>query len=185
MKIKIRQNKKAGEFTVNFIDSYVMRPYRFGILKGLTEGKRDVTLVIDTNQCIIGEPVEKLESYLKQSGNRYKINGIGAYGTKFFGVNINFQPKKKIGEKLIIFDIDSERFSQELFNMVDNYDIGIGINRKKPFEETCEVLMQSVNAVLFNNSFFEESIYDSVLCSSLRSSSDIKKAEAIINEMGV
>lgn len=181
MKIKIRNSKTTGETFVQYGDRFNIKKYRFKLLRNIIKGSALVTLVVDTNQKLGEATIEGAEEYLKQSGIKYSAFPARQNSMKFFGFDIQ---RKTINQKIFVLEISGEEFSSELYDVfLKDYDVAIGFDRLKPFEEICDILKIDISAALFDREFFRESIYDSVVCGSLRSSADIRPyVEAAINE---
>jgi hypothetical protein len=178
MKVKIKKDRHTGETHIEYYNIADKASYRFDTLKNIINGRPDITIMVDTNQHTYNLPVDEVERVLEQSNIEYAKMPTETNKTSFFGLSIDlrFKNKKKTKEYLIILHISSEHFTRELFDsFLNHYDFAVGIGSKKPFDETCENLRADASEVLFNPSYFEESIYDSVLCTCLRCSFDIDK----------
>jgi hypothetical protein len=178
MKVKIRKVKHTGETHVEYYNVANKASYRYEMLSRIIRGKPDITIVADTNQRINDLPVDEAESLFKQLNIKYAVMPTEVNKTRYFGlpVDLVFKNKQKTKEYIIALHISPEQFTRELFeSFLQNYDFAIGIESKKPFEEVCESLRMDAGEVLFNRSFFEESLYDSILCSSMRCSFDAEK----------
>lgn len=174
MKIKIRKDKITEEMNVEYFKVPDKAIFRYKFIKNLVGQENDVTLIVDTNQCSNPMISASFGDALKQSGIDYSMFPIEADKTKFFGLSIDISHKKK-EEKLFTFNIDPEQFTQMFFkSCIENFDIGIGIGRKEAFSDIFKHQNPNVDNILFNDAFFEKSIYDSILCSSIRSSFDIE-----------
>jgi hypothetical protein len=174
MKIKRRFGKPAGEMFVEYDNNFEVKTRRYKLLKKIIENEPCVTLIVDTNQRTGAQSIEPAEQYLQQAEIKYMFMPVKSNPGKFFG--FGFQLKKTgSNEKMLIMEISGEQFTEELYLLLEHYDIGIGIGMQKNLDETYDQLRVSEESVLFNPLFFKESIYDSVVCSSLRSTMDIKK----------
>ena len=183
--MKVKKNKKTGELIVFYDGGLASGENRLRILSAIAWRGGDVTVIVDTNQRIGAKSADEIEKYLNEAGIRYKSVAVCANKSKLFGM-IETSPRgKKANERLIIIDLEKGRFGEELFGLIKNYDIAFGLGRAMPFEQTCDAIIQDISGVLFNKTYFEESVYDSVVCSSLRCSSGIKGIEGILDEMGL
>ncbi len=184
MKVKVSRDKKTGETFVKYSAGFNIEKHRYILLKKIIESGPDVTLVIDTNQKAWEGDLQQEGDFLEKSGIKYSAFPAKQNNIKFFGFEV---PRKKLNQKMIIMEPRSGQFSRELYDIcLKRYDIAVGIGRLKSFEETCEMLKMDLNEVLFNTAFFKESVYDSVVCGTLRSSADIKPyIEAVIDETAV
>lgn len=176
MKVKIRKDKQSGETRLEYYKIADKASFRFETLKKILNGISDIIIMVDTNQRTHSIPIEDIERFLEQSNIEYSKIPMEANKTNFFGlpIDLSFKKKTKSKEYLIILHISFEQFTRDLFDSIlYNYDFAVGIGSKKPFDEICESLRADAAGVLFNRSYFEESIYDSVLCTCLRCSFDI------------
>lgn len=175
MKIKIRKNRLSGEVNAEYFKVPDKASFRYNFIKNILSEQSGVFIFIDTNQRKEDIPDTDLDGYLKQSGVSYSISPTEANRTTFFGVSLNYSNKKR-EEKLIILEIAHEQFTPELFKAcIENFDIGIGIGRKEANSDILRQQRLNFDNILFSDSYFEKSIYDSVLCSSMRSTFDIEK----------
>jgi hypothetical protein len=174
MKIKRRSGKPAGEMFVEYDNNFEEKTRRFKLLKKIIENEPCVTLIVDTNQRTGAQSIEPAELYLQQAQIKYMSMPVKANPGRFFG--FGFQPKKTAAsEKMLIMEVSGEQFTEELYRLLEHYDLGIGIGMLKNLDETYDQLRVSEESVLFNPLFFKESIYDSIVCSSMRSTMDIRK----------
>jgi hypothetical protein len=180
--MKIRKRKQTGDMMAEYNNSLEVKTCRYRILHKIVENESCVTLIVDTNQRVKAQPVEQVESYLLQAGINHISMLTKANTVSFFG--FKYQPnKQKNEERILVMEISGAQFTQELYSMLESYDIAIGFGRQKTLNDMCEYLRVNDGGVLFNPTFFKESIYDSVVCSSLRSTMDIEKyIEAASNE---
>jgi hypothetical protein len=181
MKLRVHKNKKTGETFVEYGDGHNIGKYRYKLLKKIIESVPGATIIVDSNQKTAAGSLRELEDFLKRSGIKYSAFPVKQNNAKFFGLEIK---KKNVYQKMIVMETSSGQFSSELYETyLKQYDIAIGIGRLRTFEEICDMLKIDLSRVLFNTEFFEESIYDSAVCGSLRSSKDIKPyVEAATNE---
>jgi hypothetical protein len=187
MKVRIRKVGDTGETLVEFLDNVQAGKVRFNLLKNIIYDKSDVTLIVDTNQRVLDKTAIPAENYLAGSGIMHKIIPVDANRVNFFGIPMRIPQKKSESEKLFIMNISTDQFTEELYRFcLENYDLTMGFGRKKTWEETCVLLGFNNNAVLSDLRFFEDRIYDSIVCSVIRSSFDIRKyVEAATNENAI
>lgn len=185
MKIKKRRNKQADEMIVVYENSLEVKTSRYRLLKKIIENEQGITLIIDTNQRIKEQSVEPVERYLLKADIEYIFIPVNANSVKFFGLNLA-QKHKQSEEKILVMEISGRQFTKALFDLFSSYDIAIGLGRQKPLGDMHDLLRARGMDVLFDSSFFTESIYDSIVCSSVRSTMDIEKyVEAAANEMAL
>jgi hypothetical protein len=185
MRIRKRKKGQAGEMIVAYESRLEMNTCRFRLLKSIIQHEPCITLIVDTNQRIGPQSLESAEQYLQQTGVLYVSIPVNANSYKFFGFGL--APRgRKTEEKILVMEMSGEQFTEQLCGAFGNYDIAIGIGRLLPFQDTCDHLRANEAGVLFNTSFFRDSLYDSVVCSSLRSTIDIEKqVEAALDEIAL
>jgi hypothetical protein len=179
MKIKIRTNRDTGEIIVNYYKVRDAHSFRYNLLKNvLSETKGNITLMVDTNQRIEDRTKEEIEAVLRDKNIKYVTYFTNSNDTKFFGINIEKLGKKKKNdsESVFLLDIVNENLTQGLFSdFLSSYDIAIGIDRNKDFNQICESGRFGIGEMLFKKEYFNDSIYDSVLCTTIRSTIDISE----------
>jgi hypothetical protein len=176
MDVTIRKDKQTGDTYVEYYKVHDKSLFRYSVLKAITKEEPDITIIIDTNHRLSGTQSIDCESFLNQAGITYLMLPTEANKSRYLGIPIDFMRKKKAEERIIIFHIVPEQFTRELFDSCfENYDVGLGIGSKEAFGDYLGYHLLSLDDVLFNKSYFEKSIYDSVLCSLMRSSFDIER----------
>ncbi len=180
MKIKIKKDKKSNEMLVEYFKVVDKANFRYNVLqKIICDTDNDMTMIVDTNQKIDNLPKEQIVDYLEPSGMRYSITSVRHNNQKMMGFNIDkiINKKNKTKESLFIVELSADSFTKEFFQTcLSNYDLAIGIGSTKSFEEICEIMKFGFNSeIMFNKEYFEQSIYDSILCGMLRCSFDIEK----------
>jgi hypothetical protein len=185
MKIKWRRNKQADEMIVAYETSLEVKTSRYRLLKKIIENEPIITLIIDTNQRVGKPSVESAERYLKQADIECISIPVRANPLSFFGLGLHIK-RRPDEEKILVMEISGAQFSRELFGVFENYDIALGLGRQKSLPDICEHLRVSGVNILFDKDFFIEGIYDSIVCSSVRSTANIEKlAEAAADEMAL
>ena len=103
------------------------------------------------------------------------------------GLNINRSIRKQSWtEKRIIFELPHSGFPTGMLEKLKSCDIAIGFGRKIPFEELCGYWGREGEGILFDPAFFQDCLYDSILCGRLRSTFSTQRyLEGIADEMGV
>ncbi len=185
MKVKNREGRQANESIVQYKSRRESELYRFRLLKRIIESEPDVTIIVDTNQRVKERPFGEIEGFLQNEGIEYKLMPASLNNVSFFGFKL--KPSRKTGhESLLVAKLTSDKFTQSFYTAyLDCYDIALGIGRTKPVKEICEQLLIGQD-VLFSTQFFRDSVYDSVVCSMMRSSIDVKKhVEAMMNEVAL
>ena len=173
MKIKKRNVNGADETIVSYDDSLEAKTSRYLLLKKILEGEPCATLIVDTNQRVGTQSIELVERYLEETGIEHISIPVSANHVSFFGFTLK-QKRRQSEEKMLVIEITGKQFGEELLGVLENYDIAIGLGRQKPLGDICDKLRLNMADVLFNTEFFRDSIYDSIVCLSLRSTKDIK-----------
>ena len=178
MKAKIIRDKRAKETRIDYYKVDDKSAFRFNVLKKVLENiDCDATLIIDTNKFTQRVASEDIKKAISASKVPYTSFPVRENSTLFLGIKTDIIKKKKgTNEMLFLLDISSENFGKKLFDELFQYcDLAFGIKRSRPPEEIGDTFKTlSSNHVMFNKDFFEHSIYDSILCTSLRSTIDIQ-----------
>ncbi|MGE5496036.1 MAG: hypothetical protein ACM3S4_12135 [Burkholderiales bacterium] len=174
MKIKKRNINGADETIVTYDNSLEVKTSRYVLLKKILEDEPCATLIIDTNQRVGAQSIEPVERYLEKAGIEHISIPVNANHVSFFGLSLKLK-RRQNEEKMLVIEITGKQFGEELLGVFENYDIAIGLGRQKPLGDICDKLRINMADVLFNTEFFKESIYDSIVCLSLRSTKDIEK----------
>ena len=186
MKVTTRQNKKTGEMNVEYAMVANQPYFRFCLLKNIIESmKMDITVFIDTNQSIRSKSIEQVNAGLQQLNLRYHSMLVESNPRNIFGLRISVN-KRPMSEHKIVLELSANTFSKELFETIKNYDIAFGFGKNKSFEDLCGDFRMSSAMVLFNKEYFQESMYDSVVCECLRSSFHVEQfVRMAANEVAV
>ena len=181
MKVKISQcNDKVT--VADYFKVLDKTAFRFAFLNSILNEYKSAVMMVDTNQRKPGFCVDSLLLYLNDAGIEPQVMRISASPQNFLGFSIKTDKKQK--EKLIVFQVTAGMLTRELFDALGCVDIAIGIGPKQELQEICENLR--VDGIVMNEEYFEDSIYDSVLCARLRctfnASAYIKDA---VYEMGL
>ena len=177
MKIKIQKDQSINGTIVSYFKIKDIDKFRFSLLKRIIDRENtDVTLLIDTNQRKQAIDFDELAAYLKRKKVPFELRKIPANETKLFGISMSaISKKKRDPENLFVLSLASGQFDQEIFDaIISNYDIAIGFGRKMELVQIADKGAGSLLEVLFNDTCFENSLYDSALFQSLRVSMDIE-----------
>lgn len=189
MKAKVVKNKRTGETRVEYYRVKNKNAFRYNLLKNIfTDTNLKISAIIDTNQFLLDadtnnqitedKPFDYIEGILKENGITYRHFKIETNPTKFFGLSTDLiKKKRKKSERIYVIKLNNINFTNQLFSSLFScYDTGYGIAASIDIDELTEAIeTEGFNEVLYSESFFAQSIYDSVICSSLRSSFDIAK----------
>jgi hypothetical protein len=147
------------------------RRFRTTLLqKVLAAATDDVVLMVDTNQRTGPASAENAADALRNAGIEPMVLAIPANPHRMLGISINLQ-KKRADEKLIVADIGRRILDEETLSALLVYDIALGIGSRIPLPELCERLR--TGTPLFGSECFSQSLYDSIVCTSVRSSFDM------------
>jgi hypothetical protein len=178
MKYKVKKNKKTGEVLLSYVREKDKRALRFDVFTKIFRAyPDDITLVIDTNRCEIKFDIADIETVLNSSGIHYIVQRIEGRPMTLLGMNMPNSKKKKQSERMYVLDIKPPEFTRELFDgLLFNYDIALGINKKLTFDELSRDLQAlGFEEILFNDEYFEHSVYDGALFQMLRTYIDLTK----------
>ena len=187
-KVKIK-NMGSGEVFLDYGKVSNPSTFRLCMLKGIIQSAAaDVTLMIDTNLRIADKPVVLDEAAFLQMHLRYAVLPAQSNPQTFFGFRMNALPGAKAAraEQRIILELTGSALPAGLLKTIENYDIALGLGRKVSFDEICRNYQVSGDEMLFNTSFFADSLYDSFICTRLRSTFHLEQyLEAVSNEMAL
>lgn len=178
--MKARVEKSGNGMRVDYYRVKDKETYRFLLLSSIFKDiEQDITMYIDTNQRLSDTNIEGFIDYLRNNGMALEEMSIPAKDVKMFGIAIGKlmnTKKKRKKETALVFEFNKELFTREVFDQyLQGVDVSIGIGRKKDFYDVCDKLFSDPDEVLFNADYFQDFMYDSAVCSSLRSTLDVKK----------
>lgn len=184
MKVRIHKNRRTRQMTANYYHVSGKTRFRRCLLqKVLAQTSADVMLIIDTNQRIGPGGAADAAAVLTAEGFESVVMPIPANPQQLFGISFKVQ-KNKTNEKLIVIDLKKRIPGGAAFDVLLNYDIALGFGSEKTLPEVCDALC--AGAPLFGAECFSHSLYDSILCTSVRSSFDIRKQiKETSDEMGL
>lgn len=181
--VKIRFDKKTGETTADYYKVIDKKAFRFYLLRNVAQGKTDITLVIDTNQCVCEQQTEITIANLKSAGIEPLIMAIAANPQHLLGFKYTLK-KRRSHKSLVVFKVGADRLTPELLDLLSVYDIAVCFGSKKPLHDICEELR--IEGIAMADELFREVYYDSVVCASIRCSFDAKKTiKDTADEMGL
>ena len=188
-KLKIKVSKSpGGDIFTDYARVSRSLNFRYLLLRKIVaDAAADMTIMVNTNQRIEGSVCLLDEDYLKAMNLQYIIVPVTTNPRPFFGVMIKRKSRNgQWAEKRILFDFTCDDFTEEWFNKIRNCDIAIGMGRKKTFEETCVYWKTEGEGILFDTQYFQNCLYDSVLCTRVRSTFNTERyVREIADEMGV
>lgn len=184
MKIRILRNKRMSRMSVDYYKVIDKRCFRTTLLqKVLAAATDDVVLMVDTNQRTGPASAESAAEALRKAGIEPMVLAIPANPHRMLGISINLQ-KKRADEKLIVADLGRRILDEETLSALLVYDIALGIGANMPLHELGERLR--TGTPLFGSECFSQSLYDSIVCTSVRSSFDMGgPLKETIDEMGL
>jgi len=127
----------------------------------------------------------EMERVMDEAGISYVSGSIPQNVVRVLSVSTNFlRRKKRKQERIYVMDIQPGRLNQTLFDtLLRHFDIGIGLCRQVDIEAICEgIKTEPDDDYLFEDGYFEDSVYDSILCHVVRSTVDIT---AFVRDMKV
>jgi|GEM_PF-1381141 len=175
MRVKVEKND-VGEVVVSYFKAKDVDQFRFELLGSIIHSYGDdVYIMIDTNQRKKALDFREINDYLESERIRHLSAEIPANETKLFGFSFNFMgAKKKDPERLFALSLSPEAFTKSLFDaLFYNYDLAIGFGPKFTFEEFSEKYTVGVHELMFSDTYFKDTIYDSGVFETMRSSIDI------------
>jgi hypothetical protein len=183
MKVLIAKGK-AGETQADYLKIPDKRTFRFRLLKNILEDfGHNAALLIDTNQRTAQQPDQNLLDSLDQLGLEPLVFNIPSNPQKFFGIDTKLW-KKDQAEYMIIIDLKGQAFDEKLFEPLSVYDIAVGINQTQPLTNQYGLLGLNLTQML--NKCFEKNIYDSIICTRVKSNFDLRHYIGEFNdEMGL
>jgi len=176
MKSKIRENKSDNTVICDYHKVKNPFEFRYKVLSRLIKSDDSVVMFIDTNTRT-KKPEKRMEAYFDTNNIEYSMFKIGERQRKVLGMVLNIvrKPKPKLTEKFIIAKIKTEDFTKEFFDdCLATYDIALGFDPKVTIEKMVSDYRENVQDIFFDNEFFKDFIYDSILFTSLRSTKDVK-----------
>ena len=177
MKFKFKKNKKTGEVLISYATLKDNSDLRYYVLSKIFEKyPDDITIIIDTNRRENKLSHEEIENLLKDSNISYKDYKVERTGGKLLGMNFSgLNKKKKNSERMYILSITADEFKRQLFDeLLTSFDLAVGINKVCEFDKLCdEVRIEGLENVLFNDEFFSECIYDSMLVLQMKTYIDV------------
>jgi len=183
MRIRITKNK-AGETLVDYLKVLDVFSFRFRLLKKVIEGlNNNVVLMIDTNQRITQQSGEEVLADLSQAGFKPIAIKIPANPQKFLGFDVNFWSKHAV-EYMIVLDLNGQSLTEQIFKPLSECDIAVGINQTEPIQNQLGIV--GTNPMLLLDNCFDKKLYDSILCTRIKSNLDISGyVKEVIHEMGI
>lgn len=181
--VKLKFNKSTNETTADYYNVIDKKAFRYCLLKNMAQDKTDITIVIDTNQCVCEQQPENTITSLKSAGIEALVMAIAANPQHLLGFKFALK-KSRHRESLIVFQMAADRLTPELFDELCVYDIAACFGLKKPLEAVCDDLR--LDGIAMADEMFDEVYYDSIVCSSIRCSFDAQKTiKETTDEMGL
>lgn len=177
MKPKITRNRKSGEVVVSYFHVNDVYHFRLALLGRIIDGAdTDITVMVNTNQCKTRLEFEEIECALDKAGIAYDSWPVDENAKRLFGIRTDILRKGKAKkQKLYVATISPDKFTEDIFrHLFQYYDILLGFSRLMDYAKILEALkVESYDEVMFNKKYFENSVYDSVVCESIKSTIDI------------
>ena len=185
MGVKIRYKARTGQTLIDYFEVMDKTAFRLRLLQKVVDSTdAGIVLMVDTNQRANGYLSEDALRALSRLIPAPVVIPVPSNPDKFFGISVSMQKRREI-ENVIVANIQKNALTEEMFAALAGFDISLGIGPLQPFDAICDMLRIG-KVPIFNTAYFEKSFYDSILCSSVRSSFDIKKiVKDIADEMGL
>ena len=185
MKFKTRTDRRTGQISVEYYAVADKKQFRVRLLQKILEAAQGETvLMVDTNQRLANASSDELLDTLKRTGLEPLVLPIAVNSQHFLG--INYSPKKKKAlEKLILIRVDGGTVpAEEALSALVAYDIALGVGPEKPLQELGNLM--SIGTPVYGSGLFQQEMYDSILCATMRSSFDITRLiKETTDEMGI
>ena len=175
MRIKIQKNNE-DEVIVSYFQLKEIDDFRYGLLKKvIDETGEELIVMIDTNQKKRSLEFDGISEYLSKNAVQHAVREIPANEKKIFGFTFGFLGnKKKEPERMFVLALTPEKFTREMYDaLFKYYDLAIGFSGRKDFQHITDRCVSGLHEVLFNDEYFNHSIYDSGLFETIRSTIDI------------
>lgn len=184
MKIKTKTDRRTGQISADYHTLINKAPFRTRLIKeviGNAEG--EVVVMVDTNQCVTEVTPDETVNILKSCGIEPQVLTISANPQRLLGFSFTPQ-KKRASERLIMFSLDGRSLPDEVLSALLPYDIALGIGPTKTLHELGELMR--TGTPVYGSGCFEREMYDSILCTLVRSSFDIRiPIKETMDEMGL
>ncbi len=183
MKVKISKNK-IGETRVDYLNVEDKDSFRFHLLnKVLSDQNNNAVLLIDTNQRVTEKTGLEVLEDLRQKGIEPLTLRIPANPQFFFGFQVRKWNRHDV-EYMIVIDLKEQTLTKEIFNLLTGYDIAVGFDQTEPLAN--QYGMVGTSPMLLLDTCFGNKLYDSILCTRMRSSFDISRyVKEVTHEMGL
>lgn len=183
MKVKLSKNR-AGETLVDYLNVRDKNSFRFHLLEKVIEcNHNNAVIFVDTNQRVTEKSGLDILEELRQAGQDPMAVKMPANPQKFFGLEVNMW-NKGVVEYMIVLELKKRPFTKEIFDPISGCDITVGINQTEPIQNQFGIV--GTNTVLLLDSCFEKKLYDSILCTRIKSNLDISAyIKEVIHEMGL
>lgn len=150
--------------------------FRYKLLKSVLKQCESAIMIIDTNASV-AKNRQALDLALNDHCIEYKWFKIRSSNNKILGIFTNGfnKDKKEFPEQMILANVTYENFTKELFfNGLSNYDIALGIKSKLTTEKLAEEFREDIDLIFFDQEYFEDFVYDSILFTRFRTTLDIE-----------
>jgi hypothetical protein len=183
MKVKISRNK-SGETLVDYLNVEERQSFRFRLLqKVLDRLNNNAMLLVDTNQRVAQQTAQEILDSLRQAGIDPLAIKIPANPQTFFGFPMKSWNKKAV-EYILAVDLAEQPLTEQIFKPLSGCDIALGIHQTEPL--TNQLGMVGTNPLLLLDTCFDNKLYDSILCTRIKSNLDISEyVKEVIHEMGL
>ncbi len=185
MKIKAKLDRQTGQMKIEYYAIPDKMRFRSHLLqKVLKEAQDQTVLMVDTNQRLTDSSAEDVLTALKNDGLEPLVLPVASNPQKMFG--FSYTPRKnKRREMLIMVSLPAGAVPGDgALSALLEYDVAVGIAPNKTLQELGNLLC--TGTPLFGSGLFQRDMYDSIVCTAVRSSFDISQLiKDMKDEMGI
>lgn len=185
MKVKIKSDKRTGQMSAEYFTVADKKRFRMRLLQKVLEAAQgEAVLMVDTNQRLADACTDDVLNTLRCAGLEPLVMPMAANPQRLLG--ISYTPKKnKASENLILVTLtDGAAPAEEALAALMPYDIALGLGPSKTPQEIGNLLI--TGTPIFGSGCFGQELYDSILCSVVRSSFDLTRhIKETTDEMGI
>lgn len=164
MKVKIKIRDK--DFIIDYMHVKDIHAVRYQILEFFVEQYKEAVLYIDSNNKIRELPMEQIKGLIENCGASFHIEPIEKAKRKTAGLGKLFGKSETapMSENIILMHLQDGIELKALYDhFLMYYDYGFGAGGKMQISELSGQFKADAAEVLFNQSIFPVSMYDSIM----------------------